>query len=155
MTISELGSLGEFIGSIIVIVTLIYLAIQSKLNHKLLLSNAFSARAANTAAHTRSMATDGELAEIWLKALNNEELSPVEQLRASRHLVGMIRLIENTFFQHQLGLINQDNSHLLRSHVGMLVRSKFLRAYYEAMKDDISPEFVRLTDSYLSSHGVS
>lgn len=149
MTISELGSLGEFIGSIIVIVTLVYIAIQSNLNHKLLLSNAFSTRANATAEFINITAQNGEFAEIWYRAIQNQALTPVEEHRATAYLVALLKLTENTFYQNQLGLIEEDYQKVVTGGFEPIKNSRFLRRQYQLARHVLNEDCARMVDAFL------
>ncbi len=89
MNIMELGALGEFVGSIGVIVTLIYLAIQIRQNtaqqkQTELYSRAAAVNASATALRDarRDIYQDSELSVIWSKGMSQpEELSEIEFLK--------------------------------------------------------------------------
>ena len=94
-TIHLLGSLGEFIGSIAVVLTLVYLAIQVRHGSALLEANNAamdeSARLARAAAMDRysdavsrwrgRLIENEEVALIWQKALRGDEMDELSQLR--------------------------------------------------------------------------
>ena len=89
MTIMELGALGEFIGSIGVIVTLFYLAVQIRQNtaqqKKIELearASAVNASASALREARRAVYQDSELSEIFLKGMSNpEDLSEIYFVR--------------------------------------------------------------------------
>lgn len=90
MTISELGSIGEFVGAIGVVVTLIYLAYQIRQNTTQLKQNASMAKAAavnnsNIALrHTRqSIFESGSLSKIFLSG--NQDYSKLSELELLRY----------------------------------------------------------------------
>jgi hypothetical protein len=94
-TIHVLGSLGEFVGAIAVVVTLVYLAIQVRHGSVLLEANNAamdeSARLARAAAMDRysdavsrwrgRIIESEELARLWHAAVRGDELDDVSQLR--------------------------------------------------------------------------
>ena len=89
MNIMELGAIGEFVGSIGVIVTLVYLAIQIRQNTAQqkqseldLRASAVNASAAALREARRDIYQDLELCDIWLKGMSQpDELSEIEYLR--------------------------------------------------------------------------
>ncbi len=87
MNIMELGAIGELVGGVAVLVTLIYLAAQVR-------QSARAQRQANELAKAealrqsvamytapRQMLIEEGMSAIWLKALNDEELAPIEEQR--------------------------------------------------------------------------
>ena len=89
MMLENLGNLGDFLGGIGVVITLLYLAIQIRQNNRLL-------KAETAAAHTRSVegtteelgnwiagiVENRDVAEVWMKGLASyAELDEVDKLR--------------------------------------------------------------------------
>ena len=85
MTIQELGSIGELIGAVAVLVTVVYLALQTRLSRKAAEQTAmFASQEATRAAPEmyalyRSLVAKPELAELIVKA-RTEELTQTEML---------------------------------------------------------------------------
>jgi hypothetical protein len=92
MNIQELGSLGEFVGAIAVMVTLVYLAIQTRLTRKA--AEVTQRSAEETAKHAgvqagatviegysrwRSLVSNPQIAEVIVKARGMDELTDAEQ----------------------------------------------------------------------------
>ena len=100
MDLTQLANLGEFIGGVAVLVTLIYLAVQVR-------SGAREQRAASMRESTREMASvlqaislSGETAEIWRNGMNHFiELGPTERLRFSGLIGHLLRLQEQLYYQ--------------------------------------------------------
>ena len=85
MDIMELGAIGELVGGVAVLVTLIYLAMQMRQGNEIAKADAVY-KAVNTWSVYRQMITDAGLSEVMAKARAEEELSPSEKIR----LWGMI-----------------------------------------------------------------
>jgi len=87
MTIAEMGSIGELLGAIAVLATLVYLSIQTRLTREAAQEAAgFASSQATYESMTsfdqwrRSILENHELARIMVKARGNEPLTDVEQL---------------------------------------------------------------------------
>ena len=87
MNLTQLANIGEFIGGVAVLVTLVYLAIQVRLSTEIQKDAANMAKAdavlnaVRTWSTYRQMIADDDLSDIWLKAQTNEALSPKENIR--------------------------------------------------------------------------
>ena len=87
MDLTQLANLGEFIGGVAVLVTLVYLAVQMRQSTSIQFKAAEMAKAdslqkaVTTWSAWRRMIADDGLSEIWLKALDDQELTPKETLR--------------------------------------------------------------------------
>ena len=102
MTIQELGSIGEFISSIAVLVTLIYLALQVKQTR--------NATVASTMQNNRVQFQnimlanrDSIIAPIIIKADKGELLTEEEEYRLSHHINLQWNLIFSEFVQLKIG----------------------------------------------------
>jgi hypothetical protein len=107
MMLSSLGDLGDFIGGIGVIVTLIYLAIQIRRNtvavHSASLDSAYAAHME----FQRTVWTDPDLCSFWHEGLGGKEFdSPEERRRFSFMLNTCLRLWESAYFKAQYGQLH-------------------------------------------------
>lgn len=78
MSIVELGALGEFVGAIAVVVTLVYLVIQVRLSSRATASNAIAQAASDHMANMRSLAENPLLAAAFEKTQRGEGLESPE-----------------------------------------------------------------------------
>jgi hypothetical protein len=67
MSISELGSLGEFIGSLLVLATLLFLSLQMRQNTNAMNASMAADITAHFIANTHLMINNSELAELFIK----------------------------------------------------------------------------------------
>ena len=102
MTIQELGSVGEFISSIAVLITLIYLAVQVR--------QARNATIASTMQTNRVQFQsimlanrDSVIAPVIIKADKGEPLSDEEEYRLANHINLQWNLLFSEFVQLQIG----------------------------------------------------
>ncbi len=107
MTIMELGALGEFVGAIGVVVTLVYLTMQLRQNTNAIELN--TARAVTEELQTMFslIASNQELAEIFVTASGESELEGAERARFYRFTHNIVRVFENAFLQSRSGVIDQ------------------------------------------------
>ena len=78
MTISELGSIGEFLGSIVVVVSVLYLAYQLKQTQAAITLNALQSRASGQIAEVTSETTG--LIEDVVRADSNSAIRIIHAL---------------------------------------------------------------------------
>jgi hypothetical protein len=116
MTIGDLGSVGEFIGAIAVLVTLIYLAAQLKQNTQAIRAQISQARSDQAQEFFLFSAGSDHIAEIWAKVQVDhvpdpaklEELDDVERSRLLFYCVANQQRLENMYFQHKRGFLNDE-----------------------------------------------
>ena len=71
----------ELVGVIAVIASLVYLAVQVKQSTAVARAAMVHATSELWASYGQMLASDGELADIYLRGINGEQLSPVETFR--------------------------------------------------------------------------
>lgn len=82
MSIQDLGSIGEFVGAIAVVLSLLYLATQIRQNTQATRASSYEDVAQGVRAFMALIAEDDELAQLYLRgAAQSQPLAPQEQLR--------------------------------------------------------------------------
>lgn len=110
-TAQLLGNLGEFIGSIAVVVTLVYLAMQIRQNTTALTSSTWQAIQNAEQAFDQAMATNRGAAEAWVRGaadgLDSLE-DPAERFQC--FLIGkqLVDLFQTHHYQHERGLVDAE-----------------------------------------------
>jgi hypothetical protein len=128
MNIMELGALGEFLGSIGVIVTLVYLATQIRQNTKVARADMSKDLMLTSRSAIWELTANPELAEIHSDVRGLGEL---ESARRNSFLQSFYRLYEIAFTLHREGLVDDG---IYQSYVEMIreySRSKYFDAYWE------------------------
>ncbi len=80
-TIGILGSIGEFVGALLIAATLIYLAIQTSATSKNVEILKDQNITTTIARFNEKIAESEEIAAVWIKGREGRELSPTEELR--------------------------------------------------------------------------
>ncbi|MEJ2130736.1 MAG: hypothetical protein P8Y95_03725 [Gammaproteobacteria bacterium] len=144
MTIEQLGSLGEFVGALGVIVTLAYLAFQVKQAKLMMRAQAAQARTDTGIQLMMSAYTNPAVWEATRKARESSELTPTERVFASGFLTAILLHHQNMLFQERMGLLDENMAALLRSTVRNNVNSPFAREMWENLKSQgfFGPAFV-------------
>jgi len=106
MTLADLGNLGEFIASVVVVLSLIYLATQVRQNSKLLRASAIQSAASNTASgFVSTLAQSLETSEVATKGLQDfGSLTQAESTQFSALLFLIFTEVESAY------LLNQENA---------------------------------------------
>ena len=102
MTIQELGSIGEFVSSIVVLITLIYLAVQVRQTRNATIASTMQT---NRMQFQSIMLAnrDSQIAPIIIKADANERLTDEEEYRLSTHINLQWNLLFSEFVQLRIG----------------------------------------------------
>ncbi len=163
MTIAELGAIGEFVGSIAVLMTLVYLAIQIRQSKKLLeenqriaLSQTFQTRAGfrmetfrfGIEPHGAKLLAkfdtlhQGESLEERIKSY--DALSDSEKIQIRNYYSMGLQALENALYQGELGLLEDKqlldpraailNNYSIWVHSGAVIPI-FVKKWYEENRD--------------------
>jgi len=153
MTLSDLGALGEFVGSILVLGTLIYLVIQVRQTSRGI--NASNFVNATHMFNPVNIATvsDGELFELWMRGCNEPEtLSDVEGARY--HL--LLRAVNNNFLAlwmaHQDGTFPKSSWKIYERNLGELLATPGGGMLIESIRF-ASPEMSELMQQWRDAAG--
>ena len=108
MNLETLGNIGDFLGGLAVIVSLLYLAIQIRQNTKAVRSSSYHQAAEQTWNYCLAVAQDPTLAEILARRVAGEPLSVADELRVNFADQALVYGFENMLRLHEEGLIDQD-----------------------------------------------
>ena len=161
MTIAELGSLGEFIGAIAVVISLIYIALQVKQNSKQLEENTKALHikeereAINSFSRARHLMTPHiETFAPNMGVSNFESLPPKERL-----IINMV--IEEILWGHcilfrayQAGISSADQENRC---LQTLARnwSPVVQSWWESEKTGFTPDFANTVDTVISGGSLT
>ncbi len=135
MDLEQLGNLGEFLGSIGVIVSLIYLGFQIKNQNaesRLMVINVLTQQWTEL---MKMVAENEEFADIWLRGLQDYEgLSPVEKTRMGSLLGQLTNVAQGLLQQYQLGRIDQATWEAFERRVTDVICSPGGRSWWPTRK---------------------
>ena len=151
MTLEDLGNLGDFIGGIAVIVTLIYLAVQVRQNNRLLQANTSSVRAASSIAINerlvgvnQSLIEDPSLAEIFVRELSSPgSIEGADRVRLDTLLQSMFISLENILKLAQAGTIEPKDWEPWSRHLRNWLRNPAVRAWWSRQQSPFGEDFAR------------
>ncbi len=142
LTIQDLGSLGEFFGSIAVLATLIYLALQTRQNTMAIAAQLDSATVAANQTNLLSAAASNDLAEAMREDLTADVTT--NQLRRGFYWIAMFSSFQWQFKQARRGLLpSYDEAEMGAIAALYFTMFRSFSAHWEtAMKPNLSAEFV-------------
>ena len=156
--LEALGNLGDFVGGVAVVVTLIYLAVQIRQNSRQMELNTASVQAAayqaqleTTRLANMEIVRDKQLAEWTLISPDElQNLDRADRFRLELLCLGALRQRQHLFVQMQDGLVRSD---LAATHdVGLrgLFGNPAMSELWSRSKTQFVPDFVRHVDGILS-----
>ncbi len=153
MSITELGSLGEFVGSFAVLVTLAYLAVQVRQTKKAFQSASLQNGIATMNQNQQNVAADSEYTEIVMKGLyEHESLNAVQFFRFGMWLTAMFHVFQQHYLDAQKGL---GDSRIWageqRAMTGLLATPGVAKWWREYIAIPYSDEFIDHVNTILAS----
>lgn len=153
MNIGELGSLGEFLSSIAVLITLIFLLVEVKRNNKIQArQNAKETARDNGNALQAILAED--VSEIFMRGNNEglDALSPHERYRYDIAYYIWLQTIEEAYADFRAGYYPEESLTPWANSVKGFLGSNGGAAWWKERKFWFSQEFRSDVDAVLSSH---
>jgi hypothetical protein len=108
MTIFELGAFGEFIGSIAVVATLVYLAVQLRQTRYSIQSSSLQNALGYMNQANFLVAGNGEFSEIATTGwFDPDSLNQAQFLRFGAYLTGIFHVFQHLYLDSQKGLVDE------------------------------------------------
>ena len=119
MSIIELGALGEFVGAIAVVATLIYLAVQIRQTNKIQKTLTRQNYTDSAQRRIELVFKYPEIRDGTLKLIQGAELHDDELLLMRSAARYRLRGYENDFYQYRNGLLDEDEFVAIRREIGL------------------------------------
>ena len=144
MTIQDLGAIGEFVGSIGVVATLIYVGVQVRQNTRALTSATMQSVSQVTGEVFKNNCEDLERTQQFVELSSKPSHSIAERMFYLGFAMQAFRAQENAYFQRQLGTIDPATVSLEKR-----VRAVVTSPAYKRLWDDGIPQ-TYLSDEYIA-----
>jgi hypothetical protein len=148
LTIQDLGALGELLGSVAVLVTLIYLALQTRQNTMAIEAQLDAARMGAVRELNLVAATSTELQE----ALNHDRAEPLtsEQARRNSFWMAAFAQLQWTFRQARLGFMPTPEAIIAHRVLAYFNDFRSVGGWWDAQRSAFHPEFVEWVEEQRS-----
>jgi hypothetical protein len=108
MTLETLGNVGEFLGAVAVLISLIYLALQIRQNTRTVRSAAHQAWSSSTAELNMVLASNRDFARVFRTGSQDPtRLEPEERDQFNIFLLQVFNAYQSLFFQFRQGMIDE------------------------------------------------
>ncbi len=152
-TAQLLGNLGEFIGAIVIVATLIYLAMQVRQNTNAL--NAQSRQSVLSAAQGGLLAMM-ENPEVHLSMVKTDSLTPTEHVKLHFWLAAFMRLREFSWLQYRQGITDESQWGTELVIIQSVLSAHRPRLWWDSVGRKIyGAEFVEFVDEALQDQPIS
>ena len=155
MDLQSLANLSEVIGSVVVVLSLIYLAVQVRQNTEAHRTENYSRALDRLAAMQSLLSQDGEIALIWSKgSLNTSKLTPQERMRLTWSLYEAFGAYEFMFHASRNGAIPEEVWARWESAVAWWLTFPGVQNWWQARPVPFTQSFTEFVDSLLKDNPV-
>ncbi|MBW2726155.1 MAG: hypothetical protein JRE71_17395 [Deltaproteobacteria bacterium] len=141
MTISELGSIGEFVSAVAVVITLIYLSVQIRQNSATTRAHIRQSLADSQVIYIGTRATDPFVRQVVGKMFAGQEVDEQEAFGLRMHIVAGIRMYENYFAQQAIGTMVPEDWRAIREIIKFHFRFPAYRETFSLIESGWNREF--------------
>jgi len=156
MSISELGSLGEFVSAVAVLVTLIYLSLQIRQNTHA--TRAVSHHAVTDALNQLNLTIgrDPELMQLWLSGMSNRSaLNKVQCEQFDTLLRAYLHICDTMYYQARVGAGDSELWDAEKRYVAITLTSPGGKEWLEINSQSISSGFRTEVFKTIEQHKIS
>lgn len=159
MNWEAIGAVGEVVGAIAVVATLFFLAVQIRHGRRVQQeTNSVSSAAAvdqifeQFKGWRRLLASDAELAAIWLRGSRGEELEEIERLRFDQFAYDYIVVFSN-WSTRSMALGDEERALQATRHMAInLLANPGMLEVWQNSKDSLNPSFVGKVDDLIEEN---
>jgi hypothetical protein len=152
MNWEAIGAVGEVVGALAVLITLVYLAVQTRDNVKVMRSKAIWDAQTSFVEVNEMLGDGGVIAEVMYKAMSDpDSLTDKEEYQVHRFLRGWFQRMEAQFALYKSGILDREVWELRCGYAqGMLDRSLFFKEWWEIDKNNsmFTRDFIASIDGH-------
>ena len=145
MKVERVAAISEIVSSIAIVVTLVYLAVQTQQTNAALFANS---RQATMLADLQVIAHDLEHPEVVMSIANDGRSAEQQKLMAWFTLV--LRIREFAWFQYQSGILDQRTFESYMSVLPIALASEFGQEFWATGHIVFDPNFVEYVDTLIT-----
>ena len=154
MTFQDLGSLGELIAAVATVATLIYLAIQIRLNTQATRDQSTRSLMLANSEATGQIARDPELADILMRgSYDRSQLSPQEKFQFNCFFFSYYNQVDYAYEQYLAGKLDSQSWEKIAQEIPIFIGAAGIRDWWSEDKIRFSPPFVAFVESKLDGSG--
>ncbi len=131
MDIMELGAIGELVGGVAVIGSLIYVGLQVRQNSNWLRASVVDTSSQRLTDMHYFMASEGNTAIIEAIATDADAIEPTVAVRLGQAYMAIARNAETAYFQFQLGHLPDQLWRGYETHVHVIASTRFFLPWWE------------------------
>jgi hypothetical protein len=146
LDIETLGNLGEFIGSIAVLITLVYIAGQTRQTVTAAKQQGNSDLLTRRQDLMRPLTNDRDFIDVFSRGCSREKLDAIDAQRFTSFGINLTAHVQDAYIQYKAGLIDEDVWEAERSILLVCLSQPGFRDWWEHGQQYVTPEFSRLME---------
>lgn len=146
MDIMELGAIGELVGGVAVIGSLLYVGLQIRQNSSWLRASVVDSSSQRLTEMHYFMAQEGNREILEAIAVDPAELDPTTAARVGQVFMAIARGSETAYFQFQLGNLPQQLWDGYQTHVHLIASTRFFEPWWGTRKEMFHQAFRELVE---------
>ena len=150
MTIQDIGAIGEVLGAIGVIVTLLYLARQIRQSSHSIQGQTYDSIVRSLNEMNQFGINDREILSTSVRAVSGEKLSMEDDLRYTAFLLNLFRIVETAYHQHALGLVEKSDLYPIIDSTRVHLASSYGKRLWDSRRELHRPELQQFIDEVIS-----
>ncbi len=151
MTIQDLGSIGELVGGLAVLLSLVYLALQINQNTRSVRSAMSASVSESLSRVTEMLSSQPELARAWYQGrVQYDSLNDEERYRMKMFANTYLRRLENAFYQQERGFVDPDHWQTTERHMVTFMSHPAAQQCWSERKSLFSDRFVEFVERRIS-----
>ena len=153
-TLQDLGSLGEFVGALGVVVSLVYPARQMQQNTTSVRAASFNSMTENSLRLLEPSFREGDFADFLHRAQRDpSSLSPTELVRWDAYMTAVYRHFGNLVYQYRVGALDRQMWQSYRDTLKRHLRTPSWQTWFEQNQESFSTSLVDLVDKAVGELG--
>jgi hypothetical protein len=156
VTLQDLGNVGEFLGAVAVLGSLIYLALQIR-------QNTTTVRAGTSAVISESLAhvlevvgSDPKTARLWIRGFGGDpSLDPEDVLQFGFLFGSYMRRVENAYYQQLRGFVDSQHWQTTERTLSILMGSEGARGWWARSRHIYSDLFAAYVDNCIAERDAT
>jgi hypothetical protein len=141
-----LGNLGEFIGSIAVLITLVYLAVQTKQSVKAVRQKSHSDLLARRQDLIMLLTNNRDFIEVFSKGCSRERLDSIDAQRFTSFGMNLSSHVQDAYIQFQAGLIDKEVWEAERGILATCLTQPGFLDWWQHGQQYVTSDFVQIMD---------
>jgi acetaldehyde dehydrogenase (acetylating) len=153
VNLEQLSWLGNILGGLGVIATVIYMSIEIRNNTSAVRASAFQEVVDSFASISFDIGKDKNLTDLFLRTGRNlAELSEVERTQYNFILLSFLRRAESVYFQNEVRTLHERHWSGIRASIVSVMASPGARASWSEIKNRFNPQFSAFIDGLNGSY---